>query len=242
MRTVIRTGILATSLLASGVVGAADIRDIRVGGGYYLYRALENNVLVRAVEVDHRNGRVLVQYSNGAVDWVSPQALLTQSQSDQADVGTAVAGVALIACMLNPKACEEAIASSTNQPSSSSAPPPSERKNFVDLRAPKEGVFGFAVENKCNEPVRVMLHFQDAAKKWHVQGPWTVSANHNTLLLNGKNETLVSKSVDFYFYARSVEGSKVWRGDHNVRNRNGEVFPMKMMSDKEGDSDLVLTC
>lgn len=100
---------LCSLLLLAPVAGhAADYRFVDRGDTYYLDRLFENQlVLVLGKE----NGWVKVRYLNGAVDWVAPNRLMTQSQSTANDtaeqvVGTGVFLLALY-CLANPAACSD---------------------------------------------------------------------------------------------------------------------------------------
>lgn len=99
------------SLVTHTAIGV-DVQGIQPGDVYYLYQPIGENDRVVVKYVDPQNGRVKIQYlSTGAVDWVAPSKLLTQSDSDRADVETQVMGTALvlglIGCAANPDACKQ---------------------------------------------------------------------------------------------------------------------------------------
>jgi hypothetical protein len=101
---------LCSLLLLAPVAGqAADYRFVDRGDTYYLDHLFENQLVV---VLGKENGWVKVRYLNGAVDWVAPSRLLTQSQSNANDtaekvVGTGVVLLALF-CLANPAACSDA--------------------------------------------------------------------------------------------------------------------------------------
>lgn len=102
-------GIIFTLVVQT--VLAVDIRYIERGDTYYLYKVVGENDLVVVQYVDKENNRVKIRYVNGAVDWVAPSKLLTQSESDEADFKTRAAGtavaVAAFVCLVNPDACKD---------------------------------------------------------------------------------------------------------------------------------------
>ena len=123
MRTLSTTLILIGGLITRAAL-AVDIQSIQPGEGYYIYQPIGENerVIVKFVDL-HRN-QVKIQYlSTGVVDWVAPAKLLTQSDSDRADVETRVMGTALvigaIACLADPNSCKQ-----SSRPSGATASPP----------------------------------------------------------------------------------------------------------------------
>jgi hypothetical protein len=123
MRTPSTTLILIGGLITRTAL-AADIQSIQPGDVYYLYRPIGENERVIVKFVDLHRDQVKIQYlTTGAVDWVAPAKLLTQSDSDRADVETRVMGTALvvsaIACLANPDACKQ-----SSRPSGATAAPP----------------------------------------------------------------------------------------------------------------------
>jgi len=87
---------------------AADYRFVDRGDTYYLDHLFENQLVV---VLGKENGWVKVRYLNGAVEWVAPNRLMTQSQSTANDtaeqvVGTGVFLLALY-CLANPAACSD---------------------------------------------------------------------------------------------------------------------------------------
>lgn len=71
---------------------------------------MTDNDRVQVLAVDYSDHTVKVQYLNGAVDWVSADLLLTESQSRQRDLETGVAGtvltIGIMYCLFNPEECQ----------------------------------------------------------------------------------------------------------------------------------------
>lgn len=100
---------LCSLLLLAPVAGhAADYRFVDRGDTYYLDHLFENQLVV---VLGKENGWVKVRYLNGAVEWVGPSRLLTQSQSNANDTAekVIVPTIALLAlfCLANPAACSD---------------------------------------------------------------------------------------------------------------------------------------
>lgn len=97
---------LCSLLLLSPVAGqAADYRFIDRDDIYYLDHLFENQLVV---VLSKQNGWVKVRYLNGAVEWVAPSRLLTQSQSQANDAAENLVGAGaflLLLCLANPEAC-----------------------------------------------------------------------------------------------------------------------------------------
>lgn len=97
---------LCSLLLLSPVAGqAADYRFIDRSDIYYLDHLFENQLVV---VLSKQNGWVKVRYLNGAVEWVAPSRLLTQSQSQANDAAENLVGAGaflLLLCLTNPEAC-----------------------------------------------------------------------------------------------------------------------------------------
>ncbi len=91
-----------TPVLASAV----SLQSIQHGDIYYVNEFGENR---RAVVRDKANGRVKIQYVGGAIEWVQPSSLLTESQSTSSEVAKGVIGTTVVLgvlyCLANPHEC-----------------------------------------------------------------------------------------------------------------------------------------
>ncbi len=92
--------------LAPVMASAASLYFVQRGDIWYVDQLGKNR---RAVVRDKVNGKVKILYVDGAVEWVSPSSLLTESQSmasDAAEFGVGVAiGIGVIYCLANPTEC-----------------------------------------------------------------------------------------------------------------------------------------
>ena len=90
----------ASLLLLSSITAIAeDIRYIVPGERYYLKGILSDDLVI-VTAVDRTGNRVKIQSSEGAVDWVSPSKLLTDSQSTDRDVTRGTVAVGVIGAIL----------------------------------------------------------------------------------------------------------------------------------------------
>lgn len=99
--------LLCLMILFSPLVSqAVEYRSIDPGDTYFLDELFENK-LVMVLGKDR--GRVKVVFVNGAVDWVTPNRLLTQSESTLNDSAEQIVGLGALlvgmVCLANPSAC-----------------------------------------------------------------------------------------------------------------------------------------
>ncbi len=95
----LRACVASLLLLTSFTAIAEDIRYIIPGERYYL-KGFFSDELVIVTAVDRTRNRVKIQTSEGAVDWVSPSKLLTDSQSTDRDVTRGAVAVGVIGAIV----------------------------------------------------------------------------------------------------------------------------------------------
>ena len=88
-------------------VQAAEYRNVQPGHSYYLDQWFENQLVT---VVGKENGKILIQYKDGAVDWIAPSHLMTRSESREND-GTEIAvatviGIVALLCAFDAEACK----------------------------------------------------------------------------------------------------------------------------------------
>jgi uncharacterized membrane protein len=98
-KTMLRVCAASLLLLSSISTIAEDIRYIVPGVRYYL-KGVFSDDLVIVTAVDRTGNRVKIQSSEGAVDWVSPSKLLTDSQSTDRDMTRGTVAVGVIGAIL----------------------------------------------------------------------------------------------------------------------------------------------
>lgn len=91
-------GLLGTVTLAQAV----SLASIDIGDSYYVHQDLDDNMLVTVVAIDATARKIKVRYANGAVDWVTPGRLLSQSQNDADELASAAAIIQIFGCVLAP--------------------------------------------------------------------------------------------------------------------------------------------
>lgn len=122
MKRILSTSLSVAILCAPLTTQAAEFRTIQSGESYYLDKLFENK-LVKVLGKE--NGKIKIQYEDGAVDWVSPSHLLTRSESavnDGAEIGAAaVLTLGALICIFDNEACKN-LGSNSNKPKTSKTP------------------------------------------------------------------------------------------------------------------------
>lgn len=95
--------------------------------------------------------------------------------------------------------------------------------------------FGFYFANNCGKSVTLAIRYQEVTGQWQTDGWWSFAPGEGSYLFSGGKQ-LRSNSAVWYFYAEAADGSWSWAGDHPF-TFNGRNLPMKVMNDKEGDSE-----
>ncbi len=88
-----------------------------------------------------------------------------------------------------------------------------------------------AFENSCNVPIRVYISHADGYRNWHAHGPFILQPQRGPIRLEANGVTLTqTEGHDLYFYAESLDGDLIWRGDYitvyqgvNYRMRRADV-------------------
>lgn len=82
------------------------------------------------------------------------------------------------------------------------------------------------VENMCAKPVRLYVSHADGFRNWHVHGPYIMGAFEGPNHLRDNGVVLTqSENHDLYIYAESLDGRRVWSGNHGFWY-GGLVFNM----------------
>lgn len=94
-------------VLSPVISQAVEYRTVDPGDIYYLDELFENKqVLVLRKD----RGRVKVLHVDGAVDWITPNRLLTQRESTLNDTAETMVGLGMLfvgmVCLANPAACK----------------------------------------------------------------------------------------------------------------------------------------
>lgn len=107
---------------------------------------------------------------------------------------------------------------------------------------PPPATAGITIENRCDHPVRVAIRYADADRQWQSLGWWQVPAMVRTEHLAAGGRALQTRTATLYFYAETSDGSGwQWLGQHPT-SVDGENLRMREIFDREGDTEIVLTC
>ena len=205
---------------------AVQMSSIQPGDVYYLFNLGSPNDRVVVRDLDHRQQLVKIQYlSTGAVDWVSPSSLMTQTESDTADVAVPVVGGMLILgalyCLANPDECLESDTSTTTT---------SGRR--------------LVATNGCSAGVELALHYQKTDLSWSTVGYWSLPAQSSRVLQFNDGSTLRTASSTLYLHAKTPWSSYSWAGEYQY-NLGSETLSMRQAAigtNSDGDYVLELVC
>lgn len=82
MNRIVALGLCLTIVVSPLVSQAVEYRTVDASDAYFLDELFENKLVL---VLEKEQGRVKVLHVNGAVDWVAPDRLLTQSESSAND-------------------------------------------------------------------------------------------------------------------------------------------------------------
>ena len=225
MKNLLMTTIAATIITGSAI--ALPLEDIHVGAVYY-HNAWNNNNKVQVLGI--RGNSVKVQFlegSNvGAIEFVPARDLMTPSQSSEeawGDAGEAAAGVIILGCLIF--GCEDGSSTTSTQTSSTK--------------------YDISLHNKCHKDVRIALSYYPFGSNSLKQVSWwTFDSGENSYLSSNGSRLKTGKST-LYYYAETTDKSLVWASDesgHPKINVDGTQRTMRKWVDKQGDTDMYLTC
>jgi hypothetical protein len=85
-----------------------------------------------------------------------------------------------------------------------------------------------AFENSCDVPVRVYVSHADGYRNWHAHGPFIIEPYRGAIRLEANGVTLTqTENHDLYFYAESLDGSRIWDGRDHTAGYNGVNYRMR---------------
>jgi hypothetical protein len=85
-----------------------------------------------------------------------------------------------------------------------------------------------AFENTCYFPIRVYISHADGYRNWHAHGPFIIQANQGPIRLEANGVTLrQTDDHELYFYAESLDASRIWAGNDHSVNYNGVNYRMR---------------
>jgi len=95
--------------------------------------------------------------------------------------------------------------------------------------------------NKCDEDVRLLIHYNDYDDGWKTDGWWTFNA-YEKAYLSDVGGDLRTNDINLYFYAQTTDGySGEWGGEYEYEYE-GETYNMAKIVDKQGDTKWAIIC
>ena len=94
-----------------------------------------------------------------------------------------------------------------------------------------------AFKNKCYKPIAIYVHYLDLNNNWITNGYYRLAPNQKGNIFNTRNTI-------FYYYAQSMDGTLVWRGDYGFRFHD-VIIPMRIVEmsiSSWGTFTMSLTC
>jgi hypothetical protein len=85
-----------------------------------------------------------------------------------------------------------------------------------------------AFENTCNFPVRVYISHADGYRNWHAHGPFIIPPREGPIRMEANGVTLTqTEDHELYFYAESLDASRIWDGSDHTVTYNGVNYWMR---------------
>lgn len=94
-----------------------------------------------------------------------------------------------------------------------------------------------AFKNKCHKPIAIFVHYLRLNNTWITKGYYKLNPNQMAQIFNTRNTI-------FYYYAQSMDGTIVWKGQYDFIYKN-VVIPMRMVQmdiSRWGVYTMYLTC
>lgn len=86
-------------------------------------------------------------------------------------------------------------------------------------------------QNDCGTAIRVYVSHADGYRNWHAHGPFIIQAYEGPIRLEANGVTLTqTENHEFYFYAESLDGRRVWEGRDYTAILNGVTYRMRRAS------------
>lgn len=101
--------------------------------------------------------------------------------------------------------------------------------------------YRFVFTNGCRSPVQLAIRYRDVEDRWRTEGWWTFAPG-KTAHLASDGKVLRSNRATWYYFAESLDGSRLeWSGDEVV-SFQGRRLSMRAATDEHGDSEWTVTC
>jgi len=94
-----------------------------------------------------------------------------------------------------------------------------------------------AFKNKCYKPIAVFVHYLNLNNSWITNGYYRLTPYQ-------KRSIFYTRNTIFYYYAQSMDGTLVWKGEYGFRFKD-VIIPMRkveMSINDWGVYTMTLTC
>lgn len=104
----------------------------------------------------------------------------------------------------------------------------------------KKNRFSIEFENKCDEILRIAIHYKDFNGNWKTEYWWEFDPGEKAYLNSG-NIRLKTKNTFFYYYAESLDRRIKSNGNRSIEI-NGKNYQMKKYVDNSPVASFSLSC
>jgi len=94
------------------------------------------------------------------------------------------------------------------------------------------------LKNKCSKDIKTFIRYKNFEGQWKSKGWWKIKPGETVHVEDSKNNL-------FYFFAKSTDGSLVWKGKDNVKTFEGKEYGLREIKKKNnnyGDWVTNITC
>lgn len=104
----------------------------------------------------------------------------------------------------------------------------------------------FHISNECDRPLKIAIGYMQLSGRWNYRGWWTYQPGEKSYPTSN-DMYLISNNRVFYMYAETLDGSIVWKGNHNkpAKGNSEDVRPFTEISlskDNTPKWPLIITC
>lgn len=102
-----------------------------------------------------------------------------------------------------------------------------------------------AVENRCNRPIRVLIHHADQTRSWHPHAWFNFAAGEGPTALTSDGVTLRQLTDhELYFYAESTDRRLVWEGNDSATTVGGQSYGLVKANTRvqRGRTQVTISC
>lgn len=106
--------------------------------------------------------------------------------------------------------------------------------------------YPFYVTNNCHHSIKLAIRYVKTNGDWDIIGWWKFNGNSSRYLKFKNGNQPLTNSAIFYYHAKAADDSFFWTGGDRSKmldfTLDGNIVPMVRVEDKEGESELTLSC